>query len=170
MLIVLVLAALLAVLVYYGVTSGRRSVASPSKPDTSQVVRLEGDGDYKFEVVGESYHQDALAKICGGHCEDGHELETTALLVPESDNPHDANAVAVYIDGEKVAHLSRADALDYRRAMASQGFSGLIAHCDAMIVGGWDRVRRGKRDQGSFGVRLDVSEPLGGRVVQVSAT
>jgi hypothetical protein len=36
------------------------------------------------------------------------------MLVPEDNNPYDANAVAVWIEGLKAGHLSRADARAYR--------------------------------------------------------
>src|SRR5690606_12065765 len=77
------------------------------------LVALAGDGEYGFEVVGESHRQDALSAICGGPCEEGHELYCTATLRPEPTNPHDRNAVAVDIDGRHVAYLSRSDAVDF---------------------------------------------------------
>jgi hypothetical protein len=36
------------------------------------------------------------------------------MLVAEDDNPYDANAVAVWVDGLKVGHLSRGDARAHR--------------------------------------------------------
>ena len=118
---------------------------------------LEGDHEFGFEVVGESKYQDALSNICGGHCEEGHEHECVAELVPEPDNPYDPNAVAVLIEGEKVAYLSRFDAKRYLDELARLGHAGDRASCNAMINGGWDR---GGRDKGYFGVELDVAWPL----------
>jgi hypothetical protein len=118
---------------------------------------LEGDHEFGFEVVGESKYQDALSNICGGHCEEGHEHECLAELVPEPDNPYDPNAVAVLIEGEKVAYLSRFDAKRYLDELARLGHAGDRASCDAMINGGWDR---GGREKGYFGVELDLAWPF----------
>ncbi len=37
-------------------------------------------GGQVVQVVGESYYQDALDAICGGKCEDGHQLMCQAEL------------------------------------------------------------------------------------------
>ena len=42
-----------------------------------------------------------------------------AVLVAEEDNPYDANAVAVWVQGLKVGHLSRANARRYRPGLLS---------------------------------------------------
>lgn len=118
-------------------------------------LHLEGDGDFAFDVVGEGNYQAALSQICGGKCEDGHELEVTAQLVPEPANPYDKNAVAVVIQGHKVAYFARDDAGQFQARMRRHG-TGRAFSCDAMIVGGWKRDRRGEIDEGSFGVKLDL--------------
>jgi hypothetical protein len=56
------------------------------------------------QVVGESYYQDALDVICGGKCEEGHQLMCQAELRPEPDNEYDKHAVGVYVDGQKVGY------------------------------------------------------------------
>lgn len=43
----------------------------------------------------------------------------TARLVPEERNPHDANAVAVHINGRVVAYLSRGNAARWRAAFGT---------------------------------------------------
>jgi hypothetical protein len=106
--------------------------------NSSSMVDLP-NGD-RFEIVGESYHQNVLNVLCGGKCEEGHQLLCHAVLVPESRNPHDANAVRVEIGGHTVGHLSRSDAATYRRR-----FGTAHGKCDAVIVGGWDR---GNGDEG----------------------
>ena len=116
-----------------------------------------GSGDFDFEVVGESHYQDALTSICGGYCEEGHEYACTATIIPEQNNRYDKNAVAIYIRGQKVAHLSREDAAEYRADLRSAGLGLVAVECDAMIVGGWDR---GARGMGHFGVKLDLDLPL----------
>ncbi|MGE0408731.1 MAG: HIRAN domain-containing protein [Amphiplicatus sp.] len=109
-------------------------------------VAMTGDGSFDTEVVGESHYQDALDAICGGKCEDGHELCIEAVLAHEPQNRHDRNAVAVLIEGRKVGHLSRPDAKKFRQ----RGLSSV--QTQAMVVGGW---RRRNGDEGHYGVRLD---------------
>ena len=46
--------------------------------------------------------------------------EIRAVLVPEDDNPYDPNAVAVWIDGLQVGHLSRESAQRYRPGLLAQ--------------------------------------------------
>jgi len=61
-------------------------------------------GHESVNVAGESHYQDALRAI-SGQGEIRHDTE--ARLIPEPDNPHDANAVRVEIDGAKVGYLPR---------------------------------------------------------------
>ncbi|MEN6543043.1 HIRAN domain-containing protein [Parvibaculum sp.] len=126
------------------------SNASNSGPVAVNAIELLGDGSFSFEIVGEAFYQAAIELIAGGRTEEGVEVETPALLVPEPTNPHDHNAVAVQIFGHTVGYLSRPNAARYRAA------HGLIpASCTALIVGGWDR---GPEDQGHFGVKLDIDD------------
>jgi hypothetical protein len=117
-------------------------------------LRLEGPGDYDFEIVGEASYQDALEALAGGRTDDGHRrILVTARLVHEDENPHDDHAVRVDVNGRTVAYLTRASARIYRRWLARQGHAGRTATCRAVIVGGWDH---GPRGQGHFGVKLDL--------------
>lgn len=108
-------------------------------------------GDEYFEIVGESFYQQNLLKIAGEKTTNGVEHYCEAELIPELNNPHDENAVAVFISGLKVGHLSRDDAFVCRHAIGN-----MIGNCDAVIVGGWDR---GPSRQGHFGVKLDLEWP-----------
>lgn len=85
--------------------SGRSAVAP-------EAVLLGGDDT--LEVVGESYHLDNIWRIVGGRPSSTVRRPIRAVLIPETDNPHDANAVAIVIDGLLVGYLSRADAVAYR--------------------------------------------------------
>ena len=49
---------------------------------------FEPSGDFTFEVVGESFYQDALLRICGGRTEHGHRKEVLTTLVHDDANPH----------------------------------------------------------------------------------
>ena len=99
-----------------------------------------------LDVVGESHYQRELEEISGGRTEDGVDLSVNAELVPQDDNPHDQNAVAVQVNGTIVGFLPREQAAAYRCAGRGREKHG------ARIVGGWDR---GSDDRGHFGVRLD---------------
>jgi hypothetical protein len=110
----------------------------------------EGPGKYAADVVGESHYLDRLA---GGKTEDGHELDTEAMLILEENNPYDENAVAVSIDGEIVGHLSRENAVQHRAQLKVAGFHTAVAIVNARIVGGW---KRAGGDEGYYGVKLDL--------------
>ena len=132
----------------------------PAAPAVA-VQQLEGDGDFETDVVGESYYQDALAEIAGPKTKAGVDLDVKARLVPEPDNPHDANAVAVYIQGRKVGHLPRDMAAEWVASLTRRGDPRRIVEVDANITGGWRRERRdGKISEGSFGVSLDIFDEL----------
>ena len=111
-------------------------------------------GTFDVIVVGVSFYQAALEKICGNKHEEGAGLLVQANIVPYNDNPHDANAVRVEIDGEIVGHLSRKNASVWRSKMISDKHSGVIK-CPAKIV--WDRS---VYKEGSYGVWLDLDLTL----------
>lgn len=116
----------------------------------------EASPEYDFDIVGESFYQDALAKIAGPKTDDGVEIECKAILRPEPNNKHDKNAIAVLIRGMKVGYLSRTDAAAWRQALANRGRARGDTEVRALIVGGWKRNKRGQSDEGSFGVKLDL--------------
>jgi len=117
--------------------------ATPSEFDTPEVI-----------VVGVSFYQKALEKICGGRREEGIELHVQAEIIPYDDNSDDAHAVKIEIEGEIVGHLSRKKALIWRSKMISEGFSGAVT-CPAKIA--WDR---NFDKAGSYGVWLDIDLTL----------
>lgn len=119
-----------------------------------KVVDLRPAGSFATDVVGESYCQQQLSRICGGKVEDGYQKQVTAVLIPDNENPHDSNAVRVEVDGLKVGHLSRGDAVTFRTKMAKAGHPNASGRCEALINGGWDR---GGGDAGHFGVKLDLN-------------
>ena len=112
------------------------------------------EGHETLEVVGESQYQDNLWRLVGGRADPTEYVraEITALLVAEPDNPYDANAVGVWIDGLKVGHLSRRDAQLYQPGLlALQEKRGMPIALSGVIAGG------GMRDDGPgrLGVFLD---------------
>ena len=86
-------------------------------------------GDVRLEAVGESFYQDALHQITGGDTRDRVLVKIVAVLKAETDNPHDSNAVSIWIDGLKVGHLCRADAARYR-----PGLLALESSCQRPIA------------------------------------
>jgi hypothetical protein len=129
-----------------------------SKMETLVATIDNGGGAFAIDVVGESHYQNELSKICGGKAEDGHEHQCMAHLILENDNPNDDHAVRVDIGGNTAGYLSRKNARKFRRelAAAAPGVNVWAAQCPAMIAGGWSRDRG--RDQGHFGVKLDLPE------------
>lgn len=96
-------------------------------------------------MVGESFYQENLRAVIG-HPDLSRErvrFEVTAVLVAEADNPYDANAIAVHVNGLKVGHLSREDAETYRPGLiAVQERTGKPIAVRGAIAGG------GMRDDG----------------------
>ena len=125
---------------------------TPSEPGRSVIARgnerpvgmrdgaeiaLFGGGD-DLEVVGESYYQENLWRLVGPRWPDDRVRHPVyAVLVAEDDNPHDANAVAVWVQGLKVGHLSRADARRYRPGLLGlQRRHGEPVALNGVIAGG----------------------------------
>lgn len=120
-------------------------------------MKIEGEGTFEFDIVGEGNYQDALDAIAGPKCADGVEYECEATLVPEPSNPHDANAVVVQIESCTVGYLPRAVAQEWNAMLGRMGRVGGSITVDAMIIGGWRRERRnGTISEGAYGVKLDI--------------
>jgi hypothetical protein len=145
--------------IFSGLVSGLASLVQvvPSREQYTDPlvtgVHINGSGLYELEVVGESKYQGTLKRICGGRTYDGVHKKVTATLVLEDANPHDREAVCVKVGRQRVGYLTRENARQYRAKLKEAGHPGVLATCDALIVGGWDR---GGGDVGYFGVRLDL--------------
>jgi hypothetical protein len=94
-------------------------------------------------------------------------------LAAEPDNPHDANAVAVWIQGLRVGYLSREDAQRYRPGLSAleQQHGQPIALAGVIAGGGMRADGPGRlgvfldHDPADFGLRpLPVSPPSGSRM------
>jgi len=110
-------------------------------------IELDGPGTFAVDVVGVSQYQGVLETVA----EDGGAVVATVVL--EESNPHDDQAVAVTIAGERAGYLSRANARRYRADLAAVGAPNLIVRCKAKVVGGFE-TRGGERAQ--FGLKLDL--------------
>lgn len=119
-------------------------------PEVDPLPKLEGNGDFDFDIVGESKYQSSLLAIAGPKTEDGCEIECEATLQREPQNSYDANAIRVDISGRTVGYVPRDDAAAIAPIMDRRRMPAVRA--DALIVGGWKR----DADEGSFGVRLDL--------------
>jgi hypothetical protein len=136
------------------ISVGRTPPTGGHPPSESHAIRS-GNGEYRFEVVGESHYQAALERIVGGRTEEGANHPCVAIIKPEPDNQYDPQAVWVRVNDLKVACLSRNWAPKLNAARALSGYTQ--ATCNAVIGGGWDR---GGNDRGHFGIKLDIALPF----------
>ena len=132
----------------------QRSTPVPAPVTKTRAKSAARGSRLAHEIRGESQYQDALSEICGGKTQDGHLFDCEASLRPEPENPHDPNAVAVFIHDQKVGYLPRQTAKRYGKA-----FGGASVKCPAKIVGGWRRREGRSWDEGHFGVELDLHAP-----------
>jgi hypothetical protein len=93
------------------------------------------EGDDLVSVVGTSHYQPALAEITGRKGDEEIRFETTATLVPEPDNPHDANAIAVHVANHLVGYLSRDENPRWQEVVKILADQGHLAAAEAMIAG-----------------------------------
>jgi hypothetical protein len=115
-------------------------------------IDVEGPGAFAVDVVGVSQYQDVLEAAA----EAGAAVHATLIL--EDSNPHDDQAVAIYIDGRRAGYLSRANARLYRADLAAAGNARLTVHCKARIVGGFETTGGGRAH---FGLKLDLPKLSG---------
>jgi hypothetical protein len=137
---------------------------SVSTPDEKGRLLSDGNGTFDVVVVGVSYYQEALKSIFGDTSGQAAHMLVPAEIIPDDDNPFDAYAVRVEIDGKLVGHLSRRNAREWRSKMISESLSGATT-CSARIA--WDR---GARKEGSYGVWLDIDLTLPDSKPDVSCT
>jgi hypothetical protein len=93
------------------------------------------EGDDLVSVVGTSHYQPALAEITGRKGDEEIRFETTATLVPEPDNPHDANAIAVHVADRLVGYLSRDENPRWQEVVKLLADHEHLAAAEAMIAG-----------------------------------
>ena len=121
----------------------------PGYPD------IRGDGLFTYEVAGVSFYQEALEKIVGGRREAPVYFRVVAVLSSEPDNPYDAHAIVIRINGSPVGHIKKADNVSLRRQLNALGITGDV-QCRAEIACGWDH---GRGNVGLYGLRLDIVLP-----------
>lgn len=106
---------------------------------------------FPTEIVGESFYFKNFIKLFGRRGEDGIDEVVDASVEPDDNNEYDENAVAVYIRGLQVGHLSRTNAKKYRQLIDLGAVPERAMKTKARVRGGWDRA---SDDKGEFGVRL----------------
>jgi hypothetical protein len=127
------------------------TVKNPRSSGTVRKIHLPGTSrGYFVEVVGESYRQDVLKKCLN---ESGRERLLDLILVPEPENPSDANAVAILTLGNQlIGYLKREVAPRYQPTLIELQRRGLTTTCSGKLVGG-------ESDKPSIGVWLDLEAP-----------
>jgi hypothetical protein len=138
------------------------------------------DGREDLEVVGEASYQDNLWRVVGGHgaSNDRVRVEVYAVLVAETDNPYDANAVSVWIQGLRVGYLSRDDARRYRPGLLAleQKHGKPIALAGAIVGGGMRADGPGRlgvfldHDPADFGLRPMAPPRASGSAMRTGLT
>jgi hypothetical protein len=93
------------------------------------------EGDALVPVVGTSHYQPALAEISGRRGDEEIRFETQATLVPEPENPHDGNAIAVHVQGRLVGYLSRDENPRWQDVVRMLADHEHRAAAEAMIAG-----------------------------------
>jgi hypothetical protein len=94
----------------------RRLFGGKSQEKTIPAVDM-STGDYRQPIVGEAHYQDELRSIADGRTEKGERVEFRVVLIPETKNKYDANAVAIHAEnGGVIGYLSREDAAEYQGA------------------------------------------------------
>ena len=103
----------------------QRSQATASPPPARIEKKPSGPYDPEarrkyvgLSIVGESHYQEALRFVCGRTGNEAVDIDYVATLVPEPENPYDAHAVRVDIDGLTVGYLARGNARRYQRRVA----------------------------------------------------
>lgn len=115
-------------------------------------VEWTNGGGHLLDVVGESFYTDALEQIVTVRDVDGKGRCTApAVLVRQPENPYDANAVAVFIDGKQVGHMPATTAAKLAPVIdAFMTRNGRMLGGIATVVGDVG---------GPIGVRVDVAMP-----------
>jgi len=122
------------------------SRASKTRLTPEERMTINGPGNYAIDVVGESFHQKELEQL-DGEGAFGEDRECQAELLLDDKNKYDKNAVAVYIAGVLVGHLSRQIAPVFRRELQKHG--AVRAFVRAKVFGG-------TKKKPNFGIWLDL--------------
>lgn len=93
-------------------------------------------GLFPIKVVGTRFYRESIARVAQNPQGESALVFCNASLVPECNNPYDAQAVLVAVGSEKVGHLSRDLASAFRERLCSFGLDGEQTQCRAVISAG----------------------------------
>lgn len=117
-----------------------------------------GTGFYSVAAVGTKFHLEALQRLCQNPPGAQAFLMCAAELFPEPDNPHDSNAVAIRIDGLKVAHLARDAAPGVVCALSRAGLPvDAVTLAKAVVSGGLSTP--GRNYAYAIDLDIDIRQP-----------
>jgi hypothetical protein len=116
------------------------------------------EGDDLVRAVGVSHYQPILLELTRSSIGDEVRSEARATLAPEPHNPHDANAIAVQVDGQTVGYLARDEAPRWKDVVQALAEHGHVAAAEAMIAG-----RGGGSGTANLGVFLRLPTPTEAR-------
>jgi hypothetical protein len=119
---------------------------------------LSSSEQYSTKVVGTSFCQENLIRVCGPKKAASVELEVPAELVLENDNQADVNAVAVLVDGLKIGYLPKREAMIHRIFIHGSDYIKDRLICIGKISGGWDN---GYGNCGHYGVAVELPYKAG---------
>jgi hypothetical protein len=104
--------------------------------------------------VGEASYQGTLRLIAGNRLLNEEPVDVFCLIAPEPDNPFDAGAMGVYVEGAgKAGYFSRDDlAGDYGPLRDRLTQAGATGRCRGTLTGGWE-------EDIHIGVRLALMRP-----------
>lgn len=95
-----------------------------------------GTGLFPLKIAGSHFYRADIARVARNEPGRNSLVFCSAMLIPETNNVHDVNAVLIQIASEKAGHLSREIALELRNRLATQGIAGQETTCDAVISAG----------------------------------
>lgn len=102
------------------------------------------------DVVGESFREKEIRSLFPAARRVTYQdsIETTARLVPETDNPHDRHAVAVLVGSTHVGYLAKDEAVRYQPVLLNLRRSGFEAVVPCTVSGDEyeveEEIRRGR--------------------------
>ena len=131
-----------------------RRLGSQAAASTSKECQC-GDGNFDYEVVGESFYQDRLRQISAGRRERGEQHVTFPCHLRFEINAH-THLPAICVDasgGRTVGHFAAEQAEVYAPIIREIEQSGRRAECVAELFGGY-------ANRPTFGVWLDFKPSL----------
>lgn len=117
---------------------------------------LKYSGEPKYEIVGESQRQSTIQEIVGETYDDGVYWHVVAQLCFVEDNPHDTNAVGVFIEGRHVGYIPAADASRVRSEISAANPDERPVICKSMIRGGFKKGNK----RADYGVTIGLNFPI----------